>query len=283
MNLVKTRKLNLPERSEKMVAEEETFLPFLQQELVRRCQSNPRYSLRAFAKYLDVDPSFLSKLFNGKRSATPEVIRSFSRRLDVGPDKEEQFLKLNTESEHLASKSYNQLTLDYFRLIADWHHYAILELIQIDGFESSEKWISRSLGISTVEAKTAVERLVRLELIEIKEDGVWVNRSGSNTTVGNEFTDAAFRKLQKSVLEKAIIALEEIPFEFRDQTSMTLATDPALIPEAKKRIKQFRRSLTAFLESTPKKKAVYHLGLSLYPISKIEIKNNEKRDSKNEK
>lgn len=283
MNLAATRKVKLSERSSKAVVEDEAFLPFLQQELVRRCQANPRYSLRAFAKFLDVDPSFLSKLFNGKRAATPEIIRTFSRRLDVGPDKESQFLQLIKAPETSVDKNYNQLALDYFRLIADWYHYAILELIQIDGFESSEKWISRSLGISTAEAKTAVERLIRLELIEAREDGVWVNKSGSNTTVGNEFTDVAFRKLQKSILEKAIVALEEIPFDLRDQTSMTLATDPSLMPEAKKRIKQFRRSLTAFLESAPKKKAVYHLGLSLYPISKIEFKNNNKKGNKNEK
>ncbi len=40
------------------------FRQFLEEELARRSQSYPRYSLRAFARDLEVDSSFRSKILN---------------------------------------------------------------------------------------------------------------------------------------------------------------------------------------------------------------------------
>jgi len=164
--------------------------------------------------------------------------------------------------------NYNQLTLDAFQVISDWYHYAILELISIKGFQPNSKWIAPKLGITVSEVNIAVERLQRLGLLKICDDGKWINGSGSNTTTGNAYSATAFRRLQRDVLKMALNALEEVPMEVRDQTSMTMAIDSSQLPEARIRIKKFRRNLCQFLQESGPRDQVYQLGISLYPITR---------------
>lgn len=43
------------------------YVEYLQRELTRRIENNQQYSLRAFAKFLDIDPSLLSKILSRKQ------------------------------------------------------------------------------------------------------------------------------------------------------------------------------------------------------------------------
>ena len=73
------------------------FRQFLEDELARRMQSMPRYSLRAFARHLDVDSSFLSKILNGKRTVTMRTIRMFGERLNLTTDELSRFGEFSRE------------------------------------------------------------------------------------------------------------------------------------------------------------------------------------------
>ena len=139
-------------------------------------------------------------------------------------------------------------------------------------FVSKHSWIASTLGISYAEAKSAVSRLERLGLIKKDQSGKWKNLSNGLTTTNNPFTTSAFRKLQRQVLERALIKLEEIPLSHRDQSSMTMAIDTRKIPEAKNLIKEFRRKLLRVLGDGKSLDEVYHLSVSLYPISNIDRK-----------
>ena len=248
----------------------------LQNELVRRCKMNPRYSLRAFAKFLGVEPSFLSKLLNGKRAITPASLKRLAPRLGLNPD---QFAPSSAQKIGIARTfnypapstrtEFKQLSHDTFQMIADWYHYAILELVTLKNFQPSNKWISRSLGISIHELTNAVERLVRLGFLKIDETlGTWSNTTPNVTTIGNNFSSVALRQMQSQILNGALRALEEIPMERRDQSSITMAIDSRLLPEAKERINRFRRELINFLQSNAETRDhVYQLAVSLYPVT----------------
>lgn len=248
------------------------FRLFLQQEYIRRCRGNSRYSLRSYARNLGVEPSALSKILHGKRRVTKNMLNRLGNAIGIAPQELRIFesaiiRKRNRLQIESIDDRFNQLALDSFQVISDWYHYAILELISINGFKPDAGWVSHKLGIGVSEVKIALERLGRLQLLEIKEDGSWVNKSGNNTTVGNEFSALAFRTLQKQVLEMAIQALETIPMEERDQSSMTMAIDTKLLPEAKVMIRKFRRQLCKLLQSNKSPDQVYQLGISLYPLT----------------
>jgi len=245
------------------------FRLYLQNELIERCKKNKGYSLRSFARFLGLDPSTLSQILRRKRNLTRKSKLVLGHRLGLGPEEMTQFLGV---SESLGEKigQAQELTLDTFRVIADWYHYAIFELVTISNFQPDAKWIAKTLAISINEAHAAIERLLRLELIEIGRNGKWKQGSDLITTTGNSFTATAFRKLQKQVIERAMTALEEVPIENRDQSSMTMAINSKRLPQAKERIKKFRRELCTFLQKDQIRDSVYQLGVSFYPLTKLE-------------
>lgn len=73
------------------------FRKYLEEELARRSEMIPRYSLRAFARHLDVDSSFLSKILNGKRTVTLRTIRMFGERLNLSNDDLGRFGEISRE------------------------------------------------------------------------------------------------------------------------------------------------------------------------------------------
>ncbi|MGB0452538.1 MAG: TIGR02147 family protein [Bacteriovoracaceae bacterium] len=243
------------------------FRTYLQRTLVMRCKENPQYSLRAFAKSLEIEPSALSKILNGKRSITAKMYERLSQKLDLSGEDYEYYHPKNT---HLREKKVEATTLssDVFNFICDWYHYAILELIRVKGFKNDIAWIARALGITTSQVQDAVDRLTRMKLL-IKDDfGRWHDNSGNITTLGHPFSTQAFRHLQKQILSMGIEAMDMIPMEKRDQTSMTFAVNSSKVGQARELIKNFRRDLAEILTSGDKDE-VYQMSISLYPITQI--------------
>jgi uncharacterized protein (TIGR02147 family) len=157
------------------------FRFFLQEELVRRCKKNPRFSLRAFARTLDVEASALSKILNGKRALTKKMLHRMCDHLGIGPEEVGDYERSLPRSRagtrkgaRAAEGDFRQVSVDIFNVIADWYHYAILELLTVRDFQKSPAWIAKALGISVSEVNFALERLLRLGLLEISDDNVWV-------------------------------------------------------------------------------------------------------------
>jgi len=243
------------------------FKTYLQEELVLRCKRNPAYSLRSFARALGVSPSFLSKVLNGHRRITDKIFQQMTANLNLEPATVSAF---GAEASSSDSKmTFQNLQLEYFKIISDWYHYALIELTHVEGFKSTPEWIASKLGITVNQAKAAVERLLHLELLEMHK-GKLRPTSGGNTTTKNEFTDLAFKKMQDDLLKKAIESLWNEDLEKRDHTSICMAIDPQDIPEVKKRLTTARREICRYLERPQRRKAtqVYNLSLSFFALSK---------------
>ena len=253
------------------------FRLYLQAELLRRCRANRNYSLRAFARHLEIEPSALSKILSGKRGISKAMLFRLGSKLGVDQARIQEFeekikmSRANQADKDSAGVEFKQLTFDTFELISNWYYYGILELTSVEGFNPDPKWIAKAVGISVPEVTIAIERLQRLGLLEIDDKGQFWDRSGNVTTLGSNFSVVALRNLQRQVLEMALTALDEVPIDRRDQTSVTMAINSSLLPEAKERIKAFRRDLAVFLQDASKgnRDEVYQLGISLYPVSQL--------------
>lgn len=254
----------------------------LQQELSRRCEKNPRYSLRSFAKSLGMSHTVLSLVLSGKRPLSKKAIRLVADHLCLNPAQTEQLLarrgaqpqrgstsgrEMRSPGASSASADYQQITLDTFALISDWIHYAILSLLEIDGSRFDARWIAKHLGITEITAKLAMERLVRLDLVAKNKFGRW-RQTGKPLKVENTVSTASTRKFHQQLMYKAIESLENDPMEVRDFSAITLAMDSQSIPYAKERIRQFRRELSLELERMGVPKRVYNLTVQIYPVSK---------------
>lgn len=246
---------------------------WLSEEFSKRCRKNPKYSIRAFAELLGLNSSTVSQLLSGKRKASVKMVKRLASMLAVEPEKQEALIRFINNNKYLPpgsedsqDRAYRQLTLDAYALIADWYHYAILEMTFLNDFKSEPKWIANKLGITAAEAKIAIERLKRLELIR-EESGVLYKTENFITNFSDGVTSSALKRLQRSVLEMGLDAIDNIAPEDKDITSMTFAIDKSKLPQAREKIKSFRREMCQFLE-TGDRDSVYHLGIQLYPIIK---------------
>jgi len=109
-------------------------------------------------------------------------------------------------------------------------------------------------------------RLQRAGLVQ-RKDGRLIPCDESSSSILNIPTSRAHRNQQRQILEKAIDALELEPIKRRSQSSMTFAIDSTKIDEAKELIKKFRRDLGRFLSASENLDEVYHLSISLYPVT----------------
>lgn len=245
-----------------------SFRLWLQRQFTERCKKNSRYSLRAFAKFLSIDHSSLSQILSGKRPISKKSVQTICEKLSANPQDLKSFglIKVN----QAADADYMQISMDTFAVISDWYHIAILELTFVSGFKPEAKWISKKLSITTEEAKSAVERLKRLELL-LEENGSYVKSSKLLTNRSDVSTSTAHKELQRQIIEKALLAVDECAAEDKDITSMTMAIDIANLDKARELTRKYRREICALLEDGEQTQ-VYNLGIQLYPISKKEEK-----------
>jgi uncharacterized protein (TIGR02147 family) len=257
------------------------FQECLNEELARRCERNPRYSTRAFAKALGIDVASLSRILSGKQIPSYKICETVFSKLELSPIEQKKFLASVAAKQKaiglkriapafknmgVQSDERRDLTADIWKVIADWYHGAIMEMTFTKDFNSDPKWLSQQLGISEVEVKLAIKRLIRLKLLD-DQDGSLRKTVQQVSSADKNITSAAHKRLQKQILKKAVESLENDDIEIRNMTSMAMAIDPQKIPQAKKMIQNFSRELCAYLECG-KRTQVYQLGVCLYPISK---------------
>jgi uncharacterized protein (TIGR02147 family) len=251
------------------------FRLFLQAELGRRCDKNPQYSLRAFAKYLGIDHATISQLLRGKRPLTPRMILKLGTRLGLdrsaidGYVAHEAYWRSDSEEE-VAQGEIQQLANDAANVIADWYHYAILELTRLHSFRPNSRWIARVLDITADEVNLAVSRLARLGLLEMLDRDRWIDKSGNTTASLVEFNQAAVQRLAEQVRQRMIAALGAVPSGAFEHSTTTLALSTARLPIVLERIARLRRELIALLQDDGAPDDVYQLEVNFFPVTNLQ-------------
>lgn len=237
---------------------------YLKNEYSRRVLNNRRYSLRAFARSLKIDPSTLSQIMRGKRPVTQERARELLKYLELSPSQRSKLDRANGAEPAI-------LLEDQREALEAWHYYAIRELIKTREFVSDEKWIAERLGLPVSLIQDAMERLERLNIVCRDENQKWILSSQHVTTVKpDEYTTVALRRLQKSFLDISKEALDEVPISERDHSGVTFPILRDKVGEAKELIKKFRREFMALIEDEIEGEEVYQLQIGFYPLTKRE-------------
>lgn len=238
---------------------------WLQSEFRARRAKNGAYSLRRMAQQLGIPSGRMSELLNGRRRITVRVAEKICSALKYDLAKRQKFMALVTNGQNsLEDALYTQLSADAFQVLADWHHFAILSVMDLDDFDPAPKVVGARLGISSTEVRESYDRLLRLGLIE--RQGQSFRKTSKDITTTHDIESAALRISHKQNLELAARSLDEDPVSVRDVTSITMAIDIAKLPAAKAMIKKFRRSLCRFLESDQKNE-VFNLNIQLFPLT----------------
>jgi transcriptional regulator with XRE-family HTH domain len=174
------------------------FRQYLQSELARRCAKNAKYSLRAFAMTLRIDHSTLSQILRGKRAVTRRTVQSLAPRLKLDESAVAGYLEDLRRPPAVtigAVRAVEELAQDMARAISEWHHHAILELIRLEDFRPDSRWIARVLDLSVDEVNMALQRLLRLGMLEMTSSTHWIDRSGESTGGSRAFALEALSRM----------------------------------------------------------------------------------------
>ena len=218
---------------------------------------------------VDVSPAVLSRVLSGKRKMTFNLATRIADALHMGPIERETLYSFFTDpqsDEEKTDRHEKELSIDCFNAMKEWYHYGITQLLFMQSFQEDPKWIAKMLSITELEAKMAVERLLRLGILDRDEEGK-LFRTSTHLSTSTDIASAGIRHFQKQILEKSIESLEKDPLLERDITSITVAINEERIPEAKKEIMKFRKRMAEFLGEGEKTR-VYNLGVHLIPLSK---------------
>jgi hypothetical protein len=234
-------------------------------ELASRRKKNPRYSQRAFARDVGISSAAMCQVLNSRRTLSPKNAIKFIESLGI-PREMARGLdpRLSFKGE-----IPSVLQSDEFKLISDWYYLAILNLAKLPSNKAAPADVAARLGLEVGVAKDAIVRLKRLGYIRVKAGRLVRTAKRLETTTN--IPSRAGRTYLAQNLDKAKAALEEIPIELREMSSITGVMSRQNIPAAKVLIREFRLAIDRLL-SQGDPEAVYTLQVQLFPVSTLEKK-----------
>ena len=169
------------------------FLERLTREFEVRHASNKRYSLRAFAAFLNIDHSTLSQILRGTRRIPAGQLRRWGRKLGMTPEEVSVYVAAQYVPNARVIDRQEQLrhwTAEGLAIVTDPCHWQIVELTRKRGFRGDCRAIAKQAGVSVDRVNIALARLLRLRLLEIEPGGRWKDLLGPE-----QHEPASFRKL----------------------------------------------------------------------------------------
>lgn len=236
----------------------------LHNEFLQKRKKNPAFSIRAFARQAGISPGSLSEFLRGKRNISYKLAQKVVDKLTIPPDEAKSALTESFQKKESIKINYTELEMDQYYIIADWFHFAILSLVETKYFKNDINWIANRLNIHKRDAKEALNRLIRLNLIKELNGKLKLTRERFITSDG--VPNVSLKKSHHQNLELAQVSLDRDDVSTRDFSSVTMAIDPKKLPEAVKKIRNFYNELTQTLERGEKTE-VYRFCGQLFPLT----------------
>lgn len=182
-------------------------ISFVADELRRRQAKNQKYSMRAFAKFLETHPSALSRILSGKQEMSIAVALQVISKLKLDPDDQEKFVF------SVAQEKYKQA-------LSILSEGAKIDQLSTALRESEERYQAL---INVVDQTVSVQELVRSEdgrvvdAVILRVNPMWVMATGLSPA------NACQRRLTELFPETAKELLEQ--FEEAARTHMAVKKD----------------------------------------------------------
>ena len=258
------------------------YIDILNEQLEVRSAKNGNYSLRAFARDLELSPSRLSQILNKKKGLSEKAAEVIALKLGLNA-RERDYFVLSAKAQHSRSlKDKASATQDLtaiftpkllskaldnheFELAHSWYHMAILELLELRDCEHSVEWFAKKLKLKKIIIKNALERLEKIGWITI-QNGSYRASFESNVSP-NDLPSDAIKKFHDDMLKKAETALFTDNIHEREFQNMTLAFSQAQMQEAKAAIRSFQKEFAKkFYPETQDRDSVYQLSVQLFRL-----------------
>lgn len=258
----------------------------LKKYLERKQKVNPKYSLRAFARDLEVNAGFVSRMLNGTQEVPLKRLGQLAKILELDAVALKDLKKaiafefmseIGISSKDMAINSKQSLvtfeekamTAKEMSVLSPWYNIAILELCTCENFQANSKWIAERLNITVAQAEKSVSYLQTNGYIK-EEDGQLI-KTHKHVRLPTKQSAEIVRHFHKNMMELAVKEMfqktDNKSFNERLITSTSIAVNPENIPAAKERLAEMQLEIAEMLREGGCTE-VYDLTLALFPLTK---------------
>jgi uncharacterized protein (TIGR02147 family) len=256
---------------------------FLKEAIEARRKRRANCGLRQLAKKASIpSASLLSLIIGGQRRLTEASATKIADALNLRGRRKHYFILLGklssakSEEEKLSLRDQlirirsavdsKLLEAKQYRFLADWFYTVIYVMVGLKNFVADSEWISTKLKkkVEPPEVKTALADLETLGLI--RHDGKRWIQSYKAVSTSDDLKESALFLYHSQMIQKARDALELHP-NAREFNGVTITIPRNQLPEVKKRIREFRKSLNEYLSQFSEPADVFQINLQLFPLT----------------
>lgn len=247
----------------------ELFRDFLEKELEIRRKKNPRYSLRGYARSLNLSPALLSRILNRKHKLSYRTFSKIDQSLEIPFEIRTGILK-ELESEDSQRKRSNAklrepMTVEDFSEISNWQSLAIMSLGTLEKNSNDPYWIAEKLEVSVEEARGFYSRLKGLGYIT--EENHSFKRTKKWLSVSPGISVKVIREYHKQTIQKAISSIDQKSIDERSIHGLAFPTNPEVMDEVNNEIRRFCNRISSISKKASGPKSVYHLSVQYFPLT----------------
>jgi uncharacterized protein (TIGR02147 family) len=263
------------------------YRAFLRDLYAEKKAASSGFSHRAFSRRAGLrSTNYLYLVLGGKRNLTPAAARNFARGFGLAKEDTSYFCALVTYNQAKTADERAEAfeRLGRFRKFREvhvlaaaqsayhstWYLPAIRELAARDDFCDDPKWIADAIvpRISVAEARRAVALLAELGLLVRR--GERLERAEDLVSTADGPLGHHLVAYHRAMLERASEAIDCIPREEREISSLTLCVSQNMLERLKQRIVEFRHELLQMAELEGPAARVVQINFQLFPLSRKE-------------
>ncbi len=261
--------------SELLLKDAREYLKFEHE--LRRAR-RPSYSMRAFARDLEVSPSSLNDFLKGRVGMSADRIERIAIALRWSDRRKDHFqdliaakyekdvgakLSAQTRIRSRLKDGTFGLSVEAFRAISDWHHLVILEICDCrDQLDTAGIAHELSLDVPTIQK--AVKRLISLGLLEKTARGLKPIESTSH--FGDDAPSDAIVSFHCQVMQLAQKALQEKSPSEREALSIIFSINAGDLDKMNAEIKKSVMAIINRYAQHEIKNHIHAVGLQMFPI-----------------
>lgn len=246
-----------------------------------RRRNNPRYSLRAFAKDLQISPSRLSEVLSGKGTLSIGKARQITERLKMCPLTASDFIDMveaagkgvqtfrDAAARRVQIRSdvdeVRTFTLDEFSMVSDWRNLAIWSFMTLPSFNGDRQTIAHHFKMNLIEVEEVLRRLERLKMVSVNGKNWVVGKT--QFYAGGLVPHNAIKEFHTQMSALGKKSIESQKFSERHLEAAILTIDRSRYGEIEQRIANFCRSLVDEFDNQPANDTVYGLSLQLFKLA----------------
>jgi len=260
------------------------YRTFLKDYYIFRKGQNHHFSYRSFGQRTGVAPSVLKDIITGRRNLTLSIMHRYASYMKLTNREIRYFETLlrfaNSKNNVEKNEAFVDmirmrgktgikfLGIEHYEFFSKWYHSAVRELVTLPDFKEDPEWIAKKLKpqITPSQARKSLDLLLSTGILTRDRKGNLVQK---DAVISSEYemASAALRNFQSQMIKLAGDAVEQVPRQEREISSLTLGMSERFYERLKERIRIFKEEiLNMIIEDKSDSDTVYQVNFQLFPI-----------------